>query len=740
MNLRDTVITNLKEYNLGIFPLKDKRPSVSNWQNYDGQTREDQSFGIVLGGESKVFVIDVDDYSLISHFEQFLDKTYMVKTGKGFHIFVKANTLPPTTRLNNKQGQHIDIQSSGTYVVGETSKHYAKNSNGKYVETGKTYEIISNQRTINNIEYEAEVKPILEKLGFDTAKKSIKHELSEAIKNGIPEGNRNNALFKLSCHILTTIKDIETSYNTISTINEKSDKPLDKDELDLLFASAKTRTHDEILESNQNFKIDDRTEWKILDESPSELRAITLDENKTRWILVYLPTKITENELEQYDSKAYFVSNGIDGKTILPIDTPELKQRYVSSIFSSYKILSGKWKYKDIQKYIQSDEKVNPKQIFDDLYNLERIYFENEFEHDYYYEPCWITHTYFYTLFDVTPYNNYSGMKNVGKSKRLNFLRMLCYNGILSGDSSTSSVFRTIQGTGATLLLDETENLGGGKNDRTDLEALLRNGFSKGGMVTRSKEGKNKEFIPDLFSVYSPKGFGHINGFDNVLEDRCIKTRLTRTTNKKIADSEPDEKEDQLIYKIRESLYRLFLDYADEIYELIPQAKSLIKELSGREMKLWLPVITIALFYQNHGIEKLVEKITAKMLLTSEDKKISDLEDNTDFKILQIMDSENIQQLPTTSKMLYDKINAELENQFSMEHQSDKKIKESLERLGFRNKRTSRGIEWTNITFEKIQEAKERVGLIESTQITLSESDSGNASVGNATSVGSVVQ
>jgi hypothetical protein len=722
---RSEVLSFLKDNGLETFPLKGKVPTCKWQEPYDKPIQPEENFGVKLGGNSKIFVIDVDDYSLIEHFRKYLEITYVVKTGKGFHIYIHTDdTLPPILRLNNSQGQHIDIQSTGTYVVGETSIH---------PDTKKHYEIISTKRNINNVDFN-EVKQILEKLGFNTIKKPIKKELADAIKNGIPKGNRNNILFKLSCDILKTVQDPEIAFNHISTINQKSDEPLDKEELDQLFQSATVRVAENISENNKKFKMNDRIEYELLDESPKDLRAITLDDDKTRLILVYLPTKITENGLSTYDSKAYFITNGIDGKKILPLDDPSLKQKYVTNIFLGFKILNDKWKNKDIQRYIQSNDKVNPKEIFDNLHGLERKYFENEFDYDYYYEPCWITHTYFYTLFDLTPYNDYFGMKNVGKSKRLNFLRMLAYNGILSGDSSISSIFRTIQGTGATLLLDETENLKGGKDDRTDLENLLRNGFSKEGMVIRSKETRNKEFTPELFSVYSPKGFGHINGFDNVLDDRCIKTKLIRTTNKKIADSEPDEKEDQLIYKIRESLYRLFLDYGDEIYGLIPEAKSLIKELSGREMKLWLPIITMALFYQNHGVDGLIDKITAKMLLTSEDKKISDLEDNTDFKILQIL--EQTATIPTTSKQLYGLINDELAKQFNLERLGDKIIKESLERLGFRNKRTSKAVEWTNLTAEKIREAKERVGLIQTTQATLSEIDS-TCNVGNVGSVAS---
>ena len=724
---RSEVLSFLKDNGLDVFPLNGKIPTCKWQEPYNKPIQLEENFGVKLGGNSQIFVIDVDDYSLIEHFRKYLDITYVVKTGKGFHIYFKVkDTLPPILRLNNSQGQHIDIQSTGTYVVGETSIH---------PETKQSYQIISTQRKINIINFN-EIKSIIEKLGFNTIKKSIKDELAEAVKNGIPKGNRNTGLFKLSCHILNIVKDPQIAYDTISTINQKSNEPLEKEEIDQLFQSATITVAEDILDNNKKFKISDRIEYELLDESPKELRAITLDDDKTRLILVYLPTKVTENGISAYESKAYFITNGIDGKKILPLDDPNLKQKYTTNIFSSFKILNNKWKTKDIQSYIQSNDKINPKEIFDNLHNLVKKYFENEFDYDYYYEPCWITHTYFYTLFDLTPYNDYSGMKNVGKSKRLNFHSMLAYNGILSGDSSYSSIFRTIQGTGATLLLDETENLKGDKFSRTDLESLLRNGFSKESIVIRSKETKNKEFTPELFSVYSPKAFGHINGFDNVLEDRCIKNKIVRTTNKKIANSTPDEKKDQLIYKVRESLYRLFLDYGDEIYDLIPKAESLIKELSGREMKLWLPVITMALFYQNHGVEGLIDKITAKMLFTSEDKKIADLEDNTDFKILQIL--EQTATIPITSKQLYGLINDELGKQFNVERLDDKIIKESLERLGFRNKRTSKAIQWTNLTPEKIREAKERVGLIQTTQATLTDVDSTHENDDNVDDVGSV--
>ena len=279
-----------------------------------------------------------------------------------------------------------------------------------------SYEKLSDNRKINYIDFE-EFKPILEKLGFDLERKPVKQELRESITYGIKEGNRNNSLFKLSCHLLSSGIDSNIAYNQIQLINQKSPKPLDNQEVEQLFESASSRISQENSESNQKFKISDRIEYQLVDETPKELKAITLDDDKTRLILVYLPTKITENGIETFDSKAYVVSNGIRGKQIQPLDDPQLQKQFIINQFSKFRILDNKWKNNDVQKYLQSNDKVDPKEIFDYLLKIERKYFEYEYDYDNYFELCWITHTYFYTLFDITPYNDYSGMKNVVTGK-----------------------------------------------------------------------------------------------------------------------------------------------------------------------------------------------------------------------------------------------------------------------------------------------------------------------------------
>lgn len=746
MNRRE-LYEHLRSYGLKIFPLRDKTPARANWQNIDEDVPENTPFGVQLGGNSKVFVIDVDDYSLLPHFNDIINKTYSTKTGRGFHIYGKAKqSIGTNKQLKNNKNQGIDIKTTGGYVVGESSDHFDKTADGNYVKSGKKYELLSQDRTINHIDFETELKPILEKLGFELKKEPQADRVANTLVNGAEEGSRNNTLFETACFLLNKLNNPTVCFDFILTANNNSPNPLPRDEVDQLFQSATATVQEGIEESNSKIEINNNVDYTILDEEPQKLRALTLDEDNTRHVLVYLPTKVEEKERNRqgevinvrtsWVSKAYIVSNGVNGKKITALESEDFKEKYVNNLYPESPEFSNRWQSKDIKQYIATDEKVNPKELFDDLLSLERRYFENQYDFDYYYEALWKTHTYCYTLFDHTPYDDYSGMKNVGKTKRLSFSELVCYNGILTGDASLSSIFRTIEGTGATLLLDETERLGGSKDDNADFENLLRNGFSKNGHVTRAKETKNKDYIPMSFSVYSPKGFGHINELDNVLEDRVIKVKIVRSNNKAIKDRDPDER-DPLIYSIRERLYRLWLDYGYEIYKLIPEAMRLVEELSGRELKIWLPILTLALFFEKQGVEGLIDKIKAKALDTSEDKIISDLEDNDDIKILTILD--DFDTIPFRSQELYNLINTELSKRYDHEKLSDRKMKKALERLGFRQgERDGKSTKWINITPEKIQEIKERTGLVKPTQATLSETDSRHENPDNVGNVGGV--
>jgi len=724
MTDRQNIITKLREHGLKIFPLRDKRPQSKAWQEIDEFVPENKPFGVHFTEECKVIVVDVDDMKLLSHFKHFFDRTYCVQSGRGFHIYiaVKAKGKEPIHHFINHKKQKVDILSSGGYVVGETSEHYDKDEKGVYFKTGKEYKLLSKDRQINPINYEKEIKPILETLGFELKKQSIRKRNVKALENGVETGNRNNELFALACNNLKQGVSPETSYDNICFINEKSTEPLSKDELDQLFQSATTTVQGEIEESNTVHKIDDKTTYRLTDEEPKTLKPITTIDDE-QFILVYLNTdvELVERKTETIPM-GYFVVNGKDGKALVSCENPELLKEYNCNIFNSFKPLLNRWKTADVQAYLASNTKVNPRELLDDLVSLERKYCDNPYDYDYSYEAIWKMHTYLYRLFPLTPYNDYTGMKNIGKSKRLDLCKLICFNAMKSDDISISSLFRTTEGTGATILIDEAEDL------RDELQTILRGGNQKGHEVTRAEE-INGKYTPVSFDVFSPKAFGHIKPIDNVLQDRCITTKLHRTTNKAIANSEPDEGENPLIYSCRERCYRLFLDYAPEIKALIPEATELFTEVMGRELKLWLPLVTIALFLEKHGCIGLVEKLMAKLSVNSEEKKVKDIEENDEVKILTVLLENDPENIPQQSSKLYGLINDGLFKNHRIEPVNDVKLCHYLENLGFEKRRRGGHNIWININSLKLTEAKERCGMVEATQATLGDSVSSVGSV-----------
>lgn len=131
-------MVSIKDFNL--IPCKDrsKLPSIS-WKEYQTvkytQPITSVNKAVILGPISGgIVVIDIDapglEKRIFDDFEKIKRKTLVVKTGSGgIHIYVKPLRSVQTKRLDNDEGEHIDIQSEGTYVIAANSIH----PNGKNI-------------------------------------------------------------------------------------------------------------------------------------------------------------------------------------------------------------------------------------------------------------------------------------------------------------------------------------------------------------------------------------------------------------------------------------------------------------------------------------------------------------------------------------------------------------------------------------------------------------------------------
>lgn len=235
---RAECITVLKEQGLNIIPLKEQsKISQIPWAKYQdemftGEIPDNANLGAICGKTSgNLVVVDLDfnnELVLDKIYPDAKNQTLVVKTNKGYHIYLKVDKLPRTLRIENKDIGRIDVQSNGTYVVAPSSIH---------PDTKKEYQIISITTKIAKIDFQQIIER-LEKLGFKT--EQSKQSMIEIKNAGVQEGSRNNSMFRVACELIHERHlDEPTAWAELQTINEKNNPPLGNKELEAIFESAK---------------------------------------------------------------------------------------------------------------------------------------------------------------------------------------------------------------------------------------------------------------------------------------------------------------------------------------------------------------------------------------------------------------------------------------------------------------------------------------------------------------------
>ena len=150
--------------------------------------------------------------------------------------------------------------------------------------------------------------------------------------------------------------------------------------------------------------------------------------------------------------------------------------------------------------------------------------------------------TYLYPLFEAKGRIFFNGESGSGKSRQQEIYTQLSFNPISSSNISGASIYRIIESTGGTLLIDDYDKVQ--EDQKKDVDRCIRVGYKKNQKAIRS-EGRS--FTPTGFDVYSPMLINNITGLDEVTESRCFKiTTLkinTEITRKKLnADDEKWQK------------------------------------------------------------------------------------------------------------------------------------------------------------------------------------------------------
>ncbi|WP_316505552.1 phage/plasmid primase, P4 family [Nitrosopumilus sp.] len=212
--------------------------SKYQYEIFTGDIPDDHDFAVILGKISgNLIVLDFDNCDDINEInmmkENVLNKTLVVRTGDGYHVYFKINELPKQANTFFSKGPYsMEVKSNGAYVVGASSNHYDKDESGNYVLTGKKYTVISNTTTICDVN--ATGQQLIEKLknnGWIPKNQTngnghhIIIPTSELEKGNWSSGERYNNGFKLALRRFHMNWEYEEILNEAIKINNSCKPP-----------------------------------------------------------------------------------------------------------------------------------------------------------------------------------------------------------------------------------------------------------------------------------------------------------------------------------------------------------------------------------------------------------------------------------------------------------------------------------------------------------------------------------
>jgi Protein of unknown function (DUF3631) len=131
--------------------------------------------------------------------------------------------------------------------------------------------------------------------------------------------------------------------------------------------------------------------------------------------------------------------------------------------------------------------------------------------HEYVAVALWILHTHVYDRFTVTPRLALrSPVPGCGKTTLLDVITRLAARPAKFDAITTAALYRLLDETHPTLLIDEADNLGLGLRGNGRLRAVFNSGHRKGGMVAIAEKASVRRFstyaplalaLPDMFGV-----------------------------------------------------------------------------------------------------------------------------------------------------------------------------------------------------------------------------------------------
>jgi hypothetical protein len=479
------VLDILKEQGLNIIPLKErsKIPQLpwAKFQNekFIGDIPDNVNIGVICGKISDNLVvidIDINDESLVDEiFPDARNKTLVVKTGRGYHIYLKTDKLPNSLKLTKKKVGNVEIRSNGMYTVGPTSIH---------PETGKGYEKISLAINIARIADMEEILSRLNHIGF--SKEQSVQSIKEIKKSGVPEGSRNDGMFKVACDLLDNLGlDTDAAWTYLLSINQKNNPPLPESELQCIFKSAiKT----------------------VRDKSSQVIKPVKKSTRNSTSFLKKIKGKVGNLYVESIliDETPFFLCKSLDDESLSLRESIETNDQIIRPLTKS-ECGYEPYSFTDLEIKNLMNTGISREMLLDEIKNyIDRFLSMSELDKHLVLGNIFLT--YCQEWISTIHFPFFVGETESGKSTALHLARHLCYRCHLGEDIPIADVYNYLgpdeEGCG-TIVEDEAQELWRNSEKLRMYKSSYAKGSKKARIVGVDTLGKHQVF----YHTFCPKWF-----------------------------------------------------------------------------------------------------------------------------------------------------------------------------------------------------------------------------------------